>query len=362
MHSALLTQLGISKPIIQAPMAGVSTPEMAAAVSNAGALGSLGIGAATPEVARQVIRETRRLTDRPFNVNVFVHQPAVKDGAREAQWLEWLAPQFARFGARPPDSIREVYRSFAEDPAMLAVLLEERPAIVSFHFGLPADAIIARLRSAGVMLMASATTLEEARAIAERDISAIVAQGAEAGGHRGTFDPSSEDEYLGTMALTRLLGKRIDRPVIAAGGIMDGAGIAAALALGAGAAQLGTAFVPCPESSIDDGYRRAILNASSSTTFTSSISGRPARSLRNDFTALDRDPKRPAAPSYPIAYDAGKALHAAAKLRGEFGFGAQWAGQGTKLSRVLPAGALVAALDTELHAAVDSLMQQMAAE
>jgi nitronate monooxygenase len=357
MHSALLTQLGISKPIIQAPMAGVSTPAMAAAVSNAGALGSLGIGAATPEAARQVIRETRRLTDRPFNVNVFVHQPALKDGAREAQWLEWLAPQFARFGVRPPGSIHEIYRSFLEDSAMLAVLIEERPAIVSFHFGLPGEAVIAKLRSAGILLMASATNLEEARAVAERDIAVIVAQGAEAGGHRGTFDPAREDEYLGTMALTRLLSTRIDRPIVAAGGIMDGAGIAAALALGAGAAQLGTAFVPCPESSIDEGYRRAILSASSKTAFTSSISGRLARSLHNSFTALDRDAKRPAAPSYPIAYDAGKALHAAAKSRGEFGFGAQWAGQAAKLCREMPAGALVAALDLELHAAIESLMQ-----
>lgn len=355
MLPALLTRLGISKPIIQAPMAGVSTPEMAAAVSNAGALGSLGIGAATPEAARRVIRETRRLTARPFNVNVFVHEPAVKDAAREAQWLEWLAPQFARFGVRPPESIREDYRSFVEDSAMLAVLLEERPAIVSFHFGLPGETLIAKLRSAGIVLMASATTLEEARAIAERDVDVIVAQGAEAGGHRGTFDPASEDDYLGTMALTRLLSKWVDRSIVAAGGIMDGAGIAAALALGAQTAQLGTAFVPCPESSIDEGYRRALLNPSSNTTFTSSISGRPARSLRNDFTALDRDPRRPATPSYPIAYDAGKALHAAAKPRGEFGFGAQWAGQGVRLSRVLPACALIAALDLELHAAVESL-------
>jgi nitronate monooxygenase len=355
MQSALLALLGISKPIIQAPMAGVSTPTMAAAVCNAGALGSLGLGAATPETARQLIRETRRLTDRPFNVNLFVHKPAVKDAQREAQWLEWLAPQFAQFELPPPDGLREIYRSFLDDPAMLAVLLEERPEIVSFHFGLPDETLIAKLRSAGIVLMASATSLEEARAIAERDIAVIVAQGAEAGGHRGTFDPASEDEYLGMMALTRLLCRCIDRPIVAAGGIMDGAGIAAALALGAGAAQLGTAFVPCPESSIDDGYRRALLNPASNTALTSSISGRPARSLRNRFTALDRDPARPLTPAYPITYDAGKALHAAAKSTGEFGFGAQWAGQGVRLARVMPAGALVAALDLELRAAVDSL-------
>ena len=243
MNNTLLRKLGITKPIIQAPMAGVSTPAMAAAVSNAGGLGSLGVGATNAEGARKMIRDTRTLTSRPFNVNLFCHAPAVADAVREARWLEWLAPQFARFGAVPPKALREIYTSFVDDPAMLAMLLEERPAVVSFHFGLPPAAAIAALQRAGIILLGTATHPHEAWLIAEAGVDAIVAQGIEGGGHRGVFDPAAVDDGLGTFALTRLLVRETDLPVIATGGIMDGAGIAAALALGAQAAQLGTAFV-----------------------------------------------------------------------------------------------------------------------
>jgi nitronate monooxygenase len=187
---------------------------------------------------------------------------------------------------------------------------------------------------------------------------AIVAQGIEAGGHRGTFDPEACDDNLGTFALTRLLASRFDVPVIAAGGIMDGAGIAAALALGAQAAQLGTAFVPCTETSIDEGYRRAILSdAADHTTFTAAISGRKARGLVNKFTELGRGAHAPAVPAYPIAYDAGKSLHAAAKAKGEFGYGAQWAGQAAALVRELPAAELMARLEAELQQSIAGLQQ-----
>jgi nitronate monooxygenase len=356
MTNALLAKLGIRTPIIQAPMAGVSTPAMAAAVSNAGALGALGVGATHAEGARQMIRDTRALTDRPFNVNLFCHVPATADPAREARWLDYLAPQFRQHGAEPPRSIREIYTSFVEDRAMLAMLLEERPAVVSFHFGLPPRAVIAELKHAGMVLLASATHLHEAQAIEAAGIDAIVAQGIEGGGHRGVFDPAFDDG-LGSFALTRLLARACTLPVIASGGIMDGAGIAAALALGAQAAQLGTAFVGCPESAIDAGYRKALLQGPGRTAFTASISGRKARSLLNRFTALDHDPARPAVPDYPIAYDAGKALHAAAKATGEFGYGAQWAGQAAPLARELPAAELVRTLQAELDAALRELAQ-----
>ncbi len=356
MNNALLNKLGIDKPIIQAPMAGVSTPAMAAAVSNAGGLGSLGVGATNAEGARRMIRETRGLTARPFNVNLFCHAPATSNAAREARWLEWLAPQFARFGAVPPKAIREIYTSFVEDPAMLAMLLEERPAVVSFHFGLPPPVVISALRRAGIIMLATATHPHEARLLVEAGVDAIVAQGIEGGGHRGTFDPTTVDDALGTFALTRLLVRATELPVIAAGGIMDGAGIAAALALGAQAAQLGTAFVGCAESAIDEGYRRALLNnPDARTALTSAISGRKARSLLNRFTALDGAADQPPVPDYPIAYDAGKALHAAAKAGGEFGYGAQWAGQGAPLARTMPAAELVAVLDTELNDALRGL-------
>ena len=241
--TALLDLLGIALPIIQAPMAGVSSPAMAAAVTEAGALGSIGVGAVDAEGARAMIAAVRALSTRPFNVNLFCHRPAAADAAVEAAWIVRWRPAFEQLGASPPSALREIYRSFVVDEAMLAMLLAERPAVVSFHFGLPGEAAIRALRNAGIVLLASATSLAEARAIKSAGVHAIVAQGWEAGGHRGMFDPDAPDDRLGTIALTRLLVKTIDLPIIAAGGIMDGAGIAAMLKLGAAAAQLGTAFV-----------------------------------------------------------------------------------------------------------------------
>ncbi|QTO42815.1 NAD(P)H-dependent flavin oxidoreductase [Burkholderia latens] len=359
-NRTLLRTLGIRTPIIQAPMAGVSTPALAAAVSNAGGLGSLGVGATNAEGARKMIRDTRALTDRPFNINLFCHQPARADAAVERAWLDWLAPAFREHGATPPASLSEIYTSFVEDDAMLAMLIDEKPAVVSFHFGLPSDEAIARLKRAGITLFATATHPDEARQIAAAGIDAIVAQGIDAGGHRGVFDSTARDDRLGTFALTRLLVRECPLPVIAAGGIMDGDGIAAALALGAQAAQLGTAFVACPETSIDDGYRRAILgDAAHRTTFTAAISGRVARGIANRLTALGDDPHAPATPAYPIAYDAGKALHAAAKAKGEFGYGAQWAGQAAPLVRSLPAAELFATLERETRAAIARLQHAL---
>jgi nitronate monooxygenase len=351
--NALLYRLGIDLPIIQAPMAGVSTPAMAAAVSGAGGLGSIGVGAVDAEAARGLIREVRALTDRPFLVNVFCHRPAVAGRDREAAWLARLAPVFARYGAEPPRQLREIYRSFVEDDAMLAMLQEERPRVVSFHFGLPSPERIAALHKAGIVLLATATNPEEGRAVAAARIDAVVAQGYEAGGHRGVFDPEALDERLGTLALTRLLVRELEIPVIAAGGVMDGAGVAACLLLGASAAQLGTAFVACPESAADAGYRAALLGpASRHTVMTTAISGRPARCLANRFTAVGEEAGAGAVPAYPIAYDAGKALHAAAKAVGEFGYGAQWAGQGAPLARSWPAATLVAELRAEMEEAL----------
>ena len=351
--STLLRTLGVGLPIIQAPMAGVSTPAMAAAVSNAGGLGSIGVGPVGAEAARGMIAAVRAATDRPFNVNVFCNRPAVADETREAAWLARLAPIFHRFGAEPPGGLTEIYRSFVEDDAMLAMLLEERPRVVSFHFGLPPAERIAALRRAGIVLLATATNLEEARSVAAAGIDAVVAQGSEAGGHRGVFDPGVYDERLGTIALTRLLVRELQIPVIAAGGIMDGAGIAAGLLLGASAVQLGTAFITCPESAADEGYRAALLGkASERTVITSAISGRPARCIANRFTALGEEAGNAGVPDYPIAYAAAKALNAAAKAAGESGYGAQWAGQGAPLARSLPAATLVAELRSEMEQAL----------
>ena len=348
--ASLLDRLGIVLPIVQAPMAGVSTPAMAAAVSNAGALGSIAVGAAGVAEAATMIAAVRDGTDRAFNVNLFVHPTPRADPVREAAWLTRLTPYFAAFGATPPVALRAIYTSFADDPAMLALLVEVAPPVVSFHFGLPSAAAIGALRDRGVVLLATATSIAEARRIEAVGIDGIVAQGIEAGGHRGMFDPDAPDDGLGTIALTRLLVRETRLPVIAAGGIMDGAGIAAALDLGAMAAQLGTAFVACPESAADAAYRTALAGpAAAHTVMTSLISGRPARALANRFTALGGIVGNDRPPDYPIAYDAGKALHAAARVRGEYGFGAQWAGQGAPLSRALPAADLVATLANELH-------------
>jgi nitronate monooxygenase len=327
---------------------------MAAAVSHAGALGSIAVGAVNADGARDMITALRGATAAPFNVNVFCHRPAAANPATERDWLAFLRPAFERYGAAPPARLQEIYTSFALDESMQALLLETRPKVVSFHFGLPPGRVIAALKAAGIILLATATSLEEARQAQAAGVDAIVAQGYEAGGHRGVFDPAAADAKLGTFALTRILVKNIGLPVIAAGGIMDGAGIAAALRLGAAAAQLGTAFIACSESSADAYHRAALFGPGAAMTeMTSLISGRPARCLANRFTALASGAAgAPSVPDYPIAYDAGKALAAAARSAGEGGFGAQWAGQGAPLARTLPAAALVETLRDELTEAL----------
>ena len=351
-NNPLLDLLGIRLPIIQAPMAGVSSPAMAAAVTEAGALGSIGVGATDAAGAGAMIAAVRERSNGPLNVNVFCHKPATPNRAVEAAWIERLRPEFEALGATPPPALTEIYRSFVEDDDMLALLLDVRPSVVSFHFGLPREAAIRALRDLGIILLASVTSLAEARIVAAAGIHAIVAQGWEAGGHRGVFDPDAPDDQIGTMALTRLLSQKIDCPVIAAGGIMDGAGIAAALKLGASAAQLGTAFIATDESLADAGYRAALLSdAANHTVMTRAISGRPARSLANRFTALGVEVPAVQIPAYPIAYDLGKALHAAGKAKAEFGYGAQWAGQGAPLARPMPTAQLVATLAAELERA-----------
>src|SRR4051794_18284428 len=240
----LTRMLGIRIPVIQAPMAGVSTPGMAAAVSNAGGLGSLGVGNLDAEAAREMVWAVRALSDRPFNVNVFCHPPAIPDPEREAAWLSRLEPHFARYGAKPSGGLREIYKSFLVDDAMLDVLVTERPSVVSLHFGLPDADRIRTLKEAGISLLATATNLLEALAAEAAGVDAVVAQGYEAGGHRGTFDQDAPDECLGTMALTRLLVKSLSVPVVSAGGIMDGAGGAGGPGPGAGAGPPRAALLP----------------------------------------------------------------------------------------------------------------------
>lgn len=348
----LLARLGLDHPIVQAPMVGVSTPALAAAVANAGGLGAIGLGASTAAQGEALIAQTRALTSRAFNVNLFCHVPAQHDPAREAAWLAHLAPWFAEVGATPPTALHTGYRSFLESPDVLEMLLRTRPAVASFHFGLPPQDWIAALRATGIVTLACVVSPHEARLAEAAGVDALVAQGHEAGGHRGTFEPA-HDPRIGTFALVQTVRRASALPVIAAGGIMDGRGIAACLQLGAIAAQMGTAFVLTPESSANAAYRAALQSEQAfHTEVTDRISGRPARGL---VTRWHTDIALPAGlrlPDYPITYDAAKALIAAAVAQGQAGWSVQWAGQGAPLARALPASELMAALVKELRDAL----------
>lgn len=345
----ILDLLNIQHPIIQAPMVGVSTPQLAAEVSNAGALGSIGLGGSTPEQARALIQKTRALTAAPFNVNLFCHQPAQSRPGVEQAWLAHLAPLFRAYKTEPPASLSLGYVSFLESEAMLQVLLDERPAVVSFHFGLPANEWIQQLQAAGITILACITTPEEARLAEAAKVDALIAQGMEAGGHRGVFDPE-DDQLMGTFALVSVLAEMTELPIIAAGGIMNGSGILAAQKLGAAAVQMGTAFVCCPESSANEQYRQALQSERSErTAISADISGRPARGMVNRLFTDIGGIHAPTRPDYPIAYDATKALSAAASSQGDYDFAVQWAGQGAPLSRAMPAAELIAVLVQEMQ-------------
>ncbi|AYA04508.1 nitronate monooxygenase [Acinetobacter sp. WCHAc010034] len=345
----LLEQLEIKHAIFLAPMAGVSTPELAAEVSNQGALGSLGLGASTAEAARQQILATQALTDQPFQVNFFCHQSAALDSQTAQQWIQHLQPQFAKYGATPPEQLRCIYPSFLDNDDFLNVLLETRPKAVSFHFGIPHAHQIQALKNAGIITLVSATHLTEAQAIEAAGIDIIIAQGIEAGGHRGIFNQSF-DSCIKTADLVQLLKKHCSAPVVAAGGIMIGQQAKAMLQLGADAVQLGTAFVQCKTSNANDAYRKALFNQPL-TQVTASISGRPARGLINHWHTQVDAPDRPPVAAYPYAYDLGKQLHAAASQQGDHGFGAFWAGSNAAQIRELEAADLVNQLVLEMNIA-----------
>ncbi|WP_150305276.1 NAD(P)H-dependent flavin oxidoreductase [Pseudomonas saliphila] len=350
-RTSILNLLNIQHPIIQAPMVGVSTPKLAAEVSNAGALGSIGLGGSTPEQARELIQTTRALTTAPFNVNLFCHQPAQAKPGVEQAWLGHMASLFRAYKTEPPASLSLGYVSFLESEAMLQVLLDERPAVVSFHFGLPPNEWIKQLQAAGITILACVTTPAEARLAQAAQVNALIAQGMEAGGHRGVFDPA-DDQLIGTFALVSVLAEMTELPIIAAGGIMNGSGIVASQKLGAAAVQMGTAFVCCPESSANEQYRQALQSERSErTAISADISGRPARGMVNRLFTDIGGAHAPTRPDYPITYDATKALSAAAISQGDYDFAVQWAGQGAPLSRAMPAAELIAVLVQEMQTA-----------
>ena len=330
-------RLKLRHPLIQAPMAGVSTPELAAAVCEAGGLGSVALAALDAQGARNAIARMRELTDRAFAVNLFCHAPPRRDVARETAWLNRLRPEFARFDAVPPAELADGFTSFRVNPAMLQLLVDTSPAVISFHFGLPELAQLTILRETGALLLATATSEAEGRAIADAGLDGIVAQGWQAGGHRGIFNPDGSDERLETLPLIRRL-TGLGLPVIAAGGIMTRQHAQQAIGAGAVFVQCGTAFLRSPEAATSDAHRAAL--SSGTTRMTRAISGRPARCVENLFTEIDGAE----AADYPLAYHAGKALNAAAVAAGQYGYGAFWAGTGAAQSVARPAAETVGAI------------------
>jgi nitronate monooxygenase len=330
---------GIEHPIVQAPMAGSDSPELAAAVSNAGGLGSMGLGPRSPEQIREKVAALKALTNRAFNLNFFVHDTPRPDPDLAARTVERLRPIYAAYGAEPPPpELEPPYPPF--DAARLETVLELRPAVVSFHFGLPPAAALARLKDAGCRLIASATTVAEGRAVEAAGLDAVIAQGWEAGGHRGSFAIEDEEQGVGTMALVPQIVDAVSIPVIAAGGIGDARGIAAAFALGAAGVQMGTAFLHCPESAVADAHRDALRTATDTDTRHSrGYSGRAARGRSNAYVeALAAQRER--LPDYPLMYEFSGPLIAAAKDKGE-NLAFMLYGQAAALGRPLPAGELL---------------------
>jgi nitronate monooxygenase len=339
----LLDLFGIEHPIIQAPMAGPTTPEMAIAASKAGALGSLAAAMLTPDLLRAELQTVQQQTDRPINVNFFCHTPPVVDAGREAGWRKRLARYYDELGvpasAADGGAVRTPYGA-----AMGALLLEFRPKVASFHFGLPEEGLLKPLRDAGILILSSATTVEEARWLEVRGVDAVIAQGAEAGGHRGMFLTDDIASQPGTMALVPQVVDAVKVPVIAAGGIADGRGVAAALALGAAGVQVGTAFLLTPEARTSPVHRAALKSRSADVTaLTNIFTGRPARGVVNRIMR-EVGPISSEAPSFPLAAGAAAPLRAAAEAKGSGDFTPLWSGQAALLAREMPAAAVVATL------------------
>ncbi|HEU4727170.1 MAG TPA: nitronate monooxygenase [Kofleriaceae bacterium] len=353
----ILELFHIDVPILQAPMAGPCFADMAIAVAEAGGLGSLPTATMSTEQVRAELQKFRQHTARPINVNFFCHSTPVADPAREAAWRARLEPYYRELGVDPGAPIPSASRAPFND-ALCRIVEEHRPEIVSFHFGLPEPALLARVRQAGARIVSSATTVDEARWLEDRGCDAIIAQGAEAGGHRGIFlgDPLGDlATQAGTMALVPQVVDAVKVPVIAAGGIADARGIVAAFALGAAAAQLGTAYLFCPEARVSAPHRAALRQAKdNATAITNVFTGRPARGIVNR-AMRELGPMAPDAPEFPLAGGALAPLKARAEAHGSGDFGSLWSGQTARLGRELPAGELTRALAAEALARLAQL-------
>jgi nitronate monooxygenase len=345
---ALRDLLAIEHPIIQAPMAGASTAALAAAVSNAGALGGFGATDASPEELRQVIRSIRQKTDKPFIINLYLDRgaPYVRNAGHEAALKQALAPAHAELRAgEVPDPVD----LFGRFDSQVAIVLEERVPVLSSHFGAPDPATMCALKANGTRVIATATTINEACQLEAAGLDAIIAQGSEAGGHRGTFSAQPGTADIGTLALVPQIVDAVSLPVIAAGGIMDGRGIAAAMMLGASGVQMGTAFVGCPETAVNAAYVERLLSADpGDAVLTDAFSGRPMRVLRNRLVdVLER--QRVHRLAFPEQLSMTRNLRKAAAAASNAEFMSMWAGQGVTLAQAVPAVELVEQLVAEVR-------------
>lgn len=327
-------------------MGGESTPALAVAVCNAGGLGGLGCSFMSPEELRAKANAIRSGTNRPFNLNFFAHPPPRDDADINKQTRARIAPFYEELGlGKVPERSEAPCDTFNE--VKLSLLLDIGPKVTSFHFGLPSLDLVRALQNAGSVILCSATTVAEARMLCDAGVDAIIAQGWEAGGHRGTFHTSFEDFGVGTMALVPQIVDAVDVPVIAAGGIADGRGIAAAFALGASGVQMGTAFLSCPEANISDTYRAALRHArDDDTRLTRAFSGRPARAKNNRYIDTMAQ-HRTSLPDFPTMYGFSDPLAQASAHNGDSDFQFLLYGQAAAMNRELPAADLMARLVDE---------------
>jgi nitronate monooxygenase len=332
----LVDLLNVELPIIQAPMAGVQGSALAVAVANAGGLGSLPCALLGVDAMRAELAELRAQTRKPFNVNFFCHARPAGDDARDAAWRRALAPYFAELGV-DEGAITAGPARLPFDRAAADALADFAPAVVSFHFGLPPEELLARVRGWGAKVLSSATTVAEARWLEARGVDAIIAQGIEAGGHRGIFLSDDLSTQVGTLALVPQIVDSVKVPVIAAGGIADARGVAAALALGASGVQVGTAYLLCPEATTSALHRAALeSDAARVTALTNVFTGRPARSIVNRLVR-ELGPMSGAAPAFPLAASALAPLRARAESQGRSDFSPLWAGQNASRCRAVGA-------------------------
>lgn len=341
-------------PIVLAPMAGVMDADLVIAAAQGGALGSLPCAMITAEKAREQLNIIRQRVSAPVNLNYFCHEPVDADPKREAGWKARLGAYYQELGLDPAAPVNAANRA-PFDEAMCAVVEELRPEVVSFHFGLPAPALLKRVKAAGAIVMASATIVKEAIWLEENGADIIIAQGAEAGGHRGMFLTGNIAEQPGTFALVPQVVDAVKVPVVAAGGIADGRGIAAAFALGASAVQIGTAYLRCPESRVIAPARAALAQATDeATVITNVMTGRPARGVANRVMR-EVGPISADAPAFPHSAVALGPLKTAAEKLGKVDFTNLWAGQAVHLGGALPAAELTRKLAADALARMAAL-------